>query len=120
MHMRPILTLCAAVATLALAGGTPSWAGDHHDHHKCCKIDVDIDELHADLYPDGDGWLLKVTWEIDVEDACDREHLVLHLEFSNDDHRVVDADGHPLTHTIALDRPSKCKHDEQTFEGAVD
>jgi hypothetical protein len=113
-----IWTIIACIVPLALAGGVPSaLAGEHH---KCCKIDVDIDELKADLYPDGDGWLLNVRYEVDVEHACADEQLTLNLQISDDDCRIVDAHGRPLTHTIALDRPTECDDGEQTFEGCAE
>lgn len=102
---------------LAAAGAVPAWAGDHH---KCCKLDVDIDDLDADLYPDGDGWLLKVRYEVDVEHACGGDHLVLNLQFSDDDCRIADGNGRNLTQVVALDRPSKCDGDEQTFIGCAE
>lgn len=117
MHNR-LWTTSTCVALLALAGGIPSASAD--DHRKCCKIDVDIDELDADLYPDGDGWRLKVRFEVDVEDACPGERLTLNLQFSDDDCRIGDAKGRPLMHTIALDRPTECDDDEQTFEGCAE
>jgi hypothetical protein len=110
--------LTACFTWLALGAiAVPVCAGEHG---RCCKIEVDIDELDADLYADGDGWLLKVRYEVDVEDACNGEHLTLNLHFSNDDCRVVDADGRVLTHTIPLDQPTECDDDEQTFAGRVE
>lgn len=112
------LTLLTCFALLALAAGArPAWAGDHG---KCCKIDVDIDELDADLYPDGDGWLLTIRYEVDVEDACEGEQLLLNFEFSHDDCRIRQADGRPLLHSIRLDHPTKCDDDEQTFESSIE
>lgn len=90
------------------------------DHGKCCKIEVDIDELDADLYPDGDSWLLKVRYEVDVEDACRGERLELRLKFEDDDHCLVDDQGRALCEIVPLVHATHCDGDELTFSGCAE
>lgn len=115
---RTVMNWISSGLCLVLAGFPSALAGP--DHRDSCKIEVDIDELDADLFPDGDSWLLRVRYEVDIEDACRGEQLELQLTFEDDDRRVVDTEGRALCEVIPLAIPRSCHGDEQTFAACAE
>lgn len=108
------------VGGLALAGASlPIASADSERRHQC-KVEVDVDELDADLFPDGDCWTLKVRYEVDVEDACQSEQFDLRLRFEDDDRCVIDSEGRALGEIVRLSHPRSCDSDEQTFSGCLE
>lgn len=111
---------------IAIAGGfflttaaLPFASADSERRHQC-KVEVDVDELDADLFPDGDSWTLKVRYEVDVEDACRNEQFDLRLRFEDDDRCVIDEEGRAFGEAVRLSHPNSCDSDEQTFAGSLE
>jgi hypothetical protein len=87
--------------------------------HRCGRADADIDSLDASLRHTRGGWQLRVEYEIDIEDACRREHFSLLLRVTERGRPVVDRSGRPIVFEIPLDRPTDINDDELEFEHSV-
>lgn len=92
-----ILTVVASSVT-----GGVAYAGDHG---RCCKPSADIDKLCADVFPDADGWLIRVRYEVEVEHACAEHGFVLNLTVEDDDAWVCGDGGRALVTPIELRAP---------------
>lgn len=99
------MTACGALAGTALAGD---------------RIDADIDTLQADLYHDAPGWLLKVRYSVEVEDACRGERFLLSMTLTEDGCALLDEFGRPITLTVPLMRTIERDGDERTLAGCTD
>ncbi len=105
---------------LILVGAALPFASADSERRRECMVNADVDELDADLFPDGDSWTLKIRYEVDVEDACRNHSVELRLRFEDDDRCVIDGEGRALGEVVQLSRPSSCEDDEQTYSGCVE
>src|SRR5688500_16426626 len=109
---------CNLLGWLAIAGsaaGASTALADGRRH--CCKPEVDVDCRDAKLVEHDGQWIVKVHYNVDVEDACDNDRFVLTVHLREDDCRILDADGRAFGVTVALDARAHCDEDELKFKG---
>lgn len=81
---------------------------------------ADLEGLRADLYPDGSDWVVKVRYDVELEGAHPEDRYLLALQFSDDDCRVMDAEGRPVEVVVPLERPTGVDAHELVFRNAVE
>lgn len=111
------LSALAAGALLTLAAATrPVEASGRH---RSGRADADIDSLDASLRQTRGGWLLRVDFEIEIEDACRSERFSLLLRVTEQGRPTLDREGRPIVFEIPLDRPTDIDDEELEFERSV-
>lgn len=99
----------ALVLALSAFLGVPEPA--RASHH---KLDVDIDDLDAEIRWDGQKWSLRVKYEVDIENAAPGEafDLVLNLVSRS-------GSGQPVQIVVPLVTPSEVDDDEFEYKSIL-
>lgn len=108
-------TATAMILTLGLCGTAAT--ADHERNRK--RPDADIDSLRADIWYGRGGWLLRVRYEIEIEDFRPGERYELVIRLTERGCKLVDRKGRPIEIVVPLDRPTEVDDDELEFEGVL-
>lgn len=105
----------AILLTLGLCGTAAT--ADHERDRK--RPDADIDSLRADIWSGHGEWLLRVRYEIEIEDFRPGERFELVLHLTERGRRLVDRKGRVIEIVVPLDRPTEVDDDELEFEDVL-
>jgi hypothetical protein len=108
------LTTAAAVVLIGLLASEGS--ADDRRHHK--RPDVDIEKLKGEVWRSPDEWLLRVRYEVEIEDWRRGDAFELVAYVTEDGYRLANPAGQPVEFVIPLDRPSEVDDDELEFESS--
>jgi len=78
------------------------------------RLDVDIEDLDAEIRWDGQKWWFRVEYDVEIEDSAPGEAFDLVLN-------VIDRTGRvqPIQIVVPLVTPSEVDDDELTYESSV-
>ena len=83
------------------------------------RTEADIESLRGDLQYARGNWRLRVQYDVEIEDARRRDRFDLVLTVLERGCPLLDRWGRPVRFVIPLNRPTKIKRDEITFERRV-
>ena len=78
------------------------------------RLDVDIEDLDAEIRWDGQKWSLRVEYDVEIEDAAPNETFDLVLNLVNRTNA-----GQPVQIVVPLVSPSEVDDEEFEYESAV-
>lgn len=100
------------LASAALAGDPP--------RPPLPTLDIEFDKLKGDILRDRGEWLLRVRYEVEIEDP---PRVLPALDLVVDvfvyGRPLIDDQGHPLQFVFPLDRPTEIEDDEIEFKGGA-
>jgi hypothetical protein len=104
------IALAAVLSGFLCAGATAS----HGGHLSHSRLDVDIEDLDADIRWDGQKWSFRVEYDVEIENVAPGEAFDLVLN-------VIDRTGRvqPIQIVVPLVTPSEIDDDELEYESSV-
>lgn len=110
-----VIPLVGGLVTAAI----PAEAAAGHLRGRVSRAEGEIDDLEADLRYAQGLWRLRVSFEVEIEDAHPQSRFEMVLTLSERGRPLWDRTGRPITLVVPLVCPSDVDDDELEFERTV-